>query len=67
MSFLFKNKELLEADNMIWDRVTNLMKTGFDSETMHDERYLEIKIILWWQISMIIEYLKTVLMVFVCH
>ena len=29
---------------MIWDRVSNLMKTGFDSETMHDERYLEIKI-----------------------
>ena len=44
MSFIFKNKELLEADNMIWDRVSNLMKTGFDSETMHDERYLEIKI-----------------------
>ena len=26
---------------MIWDRLSNLMKMEFDSEAVHDERYLK--------------------------
>lgn len=40
MSFLIKDEELSEAYNIIWDRVSNLMKKGLDSEPV----YLKTKI-----------------------
>ena len=39
MSFLIKNE-----DNRIWDKVSNFMKKGFDSEPVYDETYLKTKI-----------------------
>lgn len=39
-----KDEELLETYNKIWDRVSNLMKKGFDSETLYNEKYLKTKL-----------------------
>ena len=35
---------MLEAYNKIWDKVNNLMKKGFDSEPVGNEKYLKNKI-----------------------
>ena len=35
---------MLEVHSMISDRVSDLVKIGFDSEAVHDERYIETKI-----------------------
>ena len=32
MSFLIKNEKLLEKYNEIWNKVSNTIKKGFDSE-----------------------------------
>ena len=34
MSFLIKGNELLEKYNKIWNKVSNIMKKVFDSETV---------------------------------
>ena len=39
MSFLIKNEELIGKYNEIWDKVSNSMKKGFDSEPAYNEKY----------------------------
>ena len=43
MSFLIKDDELLEKYSKIWDKVSNSMKKGFDSEPKYNNKYLKIK------------------------
>ena len=35
---------MLEVHSMISDRVSDLVKIGFDSEAVHDERYIKTRI-----------------------
>ena len=44
MSFLIKGDELLEKYNEIWEKVKNIIKKEFDSESVHNEEYLKAKI-----------------------
>ena len=44
MTFLIKDEELLETYNRLWNKVSNLMKKGFDSEPVYNEKYLKTKI-----------------------
>ena len=44
MSFLIKNDVLEERYNEIWDKVSNSMKKGFDSEPVYNEKYIKTKI-----------------------
>ena len=41
MNFLIKDRELLEAYNMMWERVSKLIKTRFESEPLYNEEYLK--------------------------
>ena len=43
MTFLIKNDELLKKYNKIWDKVSNFMKKGFDSEPVYKDKYLKTK------------------------
>ena len=43
ISFLIKNVELLEKYNEIWETVRNSIKKEFDSEHVHNEKYLKVK------------------------
>ena len=42
--FFIENNELLEKQNEIWDKVSNAIKKGFDSESVYSEKYLKTKI-----------------------
>ena len=42
--FLIKNDELLGKYNKIWNKVSNGIKKGFDSEPVYNERCLKTKI-----------------------
>ena len=44
MSFLIKDNELIEKYNNIWDKVSNAIKKGFDSEPVYNEKYSKTKI-----------------------
>ena len=44
MCFLIENNELLEKQNEIWNKVSNAIKKGFDSESVYSEKYLKTKI-----------------------
>ena len=44
MSFLIKNDELLGKYNEIWDKVSKVIKKGFDSESVYNEKYLKTEI-----------------------
>ena len=44
MSLLIKNEELLEEYNEIWDKVSNSMKKGFNSEPVYNEKHIKTKI-----------------------
>ena len=44
MSFLIKDDELLEKYNEIWTKIKNSIKKEFDSEPVHNEKYLTAKI-----------------------
>ena len=44
MSFLLKDDELLEKYNEIWEKVKNIIKKEFDSESVYNEKYLKTKI-----------------------
>ena len=44
MSFLIKDDELLEKCNEIWEKLKNSIKKEFDSEPVHNEKYLKAKI-----------------------
>ena len=41
--FFIEDGGLLEAYNNIWEKTSNLMKKGFDSEPVHDEKCLKSK------------------------
>ena len=42
--FLIKDDELLEKYNEIWEKVSNSIKKGFDSEPIYNEKYPKNKI-----------------------
>ena len=42
--FLIKNNELLENYNEIWDKVSKVIKKGFDSEFVYNDKYLKTKV-----------------------
>ena len=44
MFFLIKNDELLEKYNEIWDKVSKVIKKGFDSNPEYNDKYLKNKI-----------------------
>ena len=44
ISFLIKDHELLAKYNEIWEKVKNSHKKEFDSEPVHNEKYLKAKI-----------------------
>ena len=44
MNFLIKDDWLLEKYNGLWDKVSNSMNKGFDSEPVYNEKYLKTKI-----------------------
>ena len=44
MSFWIKDDELLEKYNEIWDKARKVIKKGFDSEPVYNEKYLKFKI-----------------------
>ena len=39
-----KNEELLEKCNEIWENVSKIIKKGFDSEYLYNQKYLKTKI-----------------------
>ena len=44
MSFLIKDDKLLEKHKEIWEKVSNNIKKGVDSELVYNEKYLKTKI-----------------------
>ena len=44
MTFLIKNNGLLEKYNEMWDKVSNTIKKGLDSEPVYNEKYLKTEI-----------------------
>ena len=44
MSFSIKDDEFLEKHNEIWGNVKNSLKKEFDSEPVHNEKYLKAEI-----------------------
>ena len=44
MSFLIKNKKLLEKYNEIWKKVSNIIEKNFESRPVYNEKYLKTKI-----------------------
>ena len=40
-----KDNELLEKYNEIWDEVSKVIKKGFDSKSVYNNKYLKTKII----------------------
>ena len=44
MSFLIKNKKLLEKYNEIWKKVSNIIERNFESRPVYNEKYLKTKI-----------------------
>ena len=42
-NFLTKADELLEKYNKIWDKLSNSIKKGFDSEPVYNKKYLKTK------------------------
>ena len=44
MSFLIKGNKLSENYKEIWDQVSKLIKRGFDSESVYNQKYLKTKI-----------------------
>ena len=41
---MIKNDELLEKYNKVWDKVGNIIKKGFDSEPVYNEKHVKNKI-----------------------
>ena len=44
MTFLIKNDEFLKQYNETWDKVSNTIKKGFDSEPVYNKKYVRTKI-----------------------
>ena len=43
MKFLVRDEKLLKSYNAIWDKSSNLLEKGFDSESVHN-KYIKSKI-----------------------
>ena len=44
MNLLVNDKEILEKFNEIWDKIKNLFGEKFDSEPVHNDKYIKAKI-----------------------
>ena len=44
MNLLVHDTELLKKFNKIWDKISNLLIEGFDSEPVYDNKYIKAKI-----------------------
>ena len=44
VNLLVHNKKLLKKYNEIWDKISNLLKQGFDSEPVYNDKYIKTKI-----------------------
>ena len=44
ISFLIKNDKLLEKFKKNWDKVSNAIKKGYDSEPIYNKKYLRTKV-----------------------
>ena len=44
VNLLVHNKELLKKYNEIWDKISNLLKKGFDSKPVYNDKYIKTKI-----------------------
>ena len=44
MNLLVHDKELLKKYNVVWDKISNLLKKEFASEPMYDNKYIKTKI-----------------------
>ena len=44
INFLVHDKELLQKYNKIWDKISNLLTKGFDSEPVYNYKYIKTKI-----------------------
>ena len=40
---MINNDELLEKYNEIWDKVSKVIKKGFDSEPVYNDKYIKTK------------------------
>ena len=47
ISFLTNDNKLLEKCNEIWDKISNVIKKGSDSDPVYNEKYLKTNKILW--------------------
>ena len=43
MSFLIEDNELLEKYNEVCDKVSDIIKNGFDSDHVYNDKYLKTK------------------------
>ena len=44
MKLLVYHKELLKIYDEIWDKISNLLKKGFDGEPVYNDKYIKTKI-----------------------
>ena len=44
MNLLIYDKVLLKKHNEIWDKISSVLKIGFDSELVYDNKYIKPKI-----------------------
>ena len=44
VNLLVHNKELLKKYNEIWDKISNLLKKGFDSKPVYNDKCIKTKI-----------------------
>ena len=44
INILFHYENLLNKDNELWDKISNLLKKEFDSEPVYDNKYIKSKI-----------------------
>ena len=43
VNFLVHYEGFLKKYNAVWDKISNLLKKGFDSEPVYDEKYIKTK------------------------
>ena len=47
INLLVQDIELLKKYNEIWDKISNLIKKVFNSETVYNDKYIKTKIIIY--------------------
>ena len=47
INLLVQDRELLKKYNEIWDKISNLIKKVFNSETVYNDKYIKTKIIIY--------------------